>query len=56
MFRPTPIDQLRQPHPEQERIDAESARLLREAVRRRLERIPYAPAPRTIQPKSSPKP
>ena len=28
-FRPTPIDELRRPHPEQKRIDADSAALLR---------------------------
>jgi hypothetical protein len=43
MLRPTPIDQLRQPHPDQERIDAESVRLLRETVARRLDRIPHRP-------------
>jgi hypothetical protein len=32
VFKPTPIDQLRRPHPDQERIDAESARLLRSAA------------------------
>ena len=28
-FRPTSIDELRRPHPEQKRIDADSAALLR---------------------------
>jgi hypothetical protein len=28
MLMPTPIEQLRRPHPDQERIDAEAARLL----------------------------
>ena len=43
MFRPTPIDELRRPHPEQERIDAESVRLLRKTVQQRLERIRHPP-------------
>jgi hypothetical protein len=28
-FRPTPIEELRRPHPEQKRIDSDSAALLR---------------------------
>ena len=43
MFRPTPVDELRRPHPEQERIDAESVRLLRKTVQQRLERIRHRP-------------
>ena len=43
MFRPTPIDQLRRPHPEQERIDAESVQLLRRTVQQRLDRIRHRP-------------
>jgi hypothetical protein len=43
VFKPTPIDQLRLPHPDQERIDADSARLLRETARRRLDHISRLP-------------
>jgi hypothetical protein len=43
MFKPTPVDHLRRPHPEQERIDAESARLLRKTVQERLDRIYHRP-------------
>ncbi|HMK07481.1 MAG TPA: hypothetical protein VK449_00455 [Anaerolineales bacterium] len=43
MFKPTPIEQLRRPHADQARIDAESARLLRETSRRPSETIPYSP-------------
>jgi hypothetical protein len=49
VFKPTPIDQLRQPHPDQERIDAESVRLLRITVRPAAEALswkPGVPAPR----------
>lgn len=45
-FRPTPIDELRRPHPEQKRIDADSAFLLRatalEAFRHRAASQPPA--------------
>ncbi|HKY84347.1 MAG TPA: hypothetical protein VJ160_05915 [Anaerolineales bacterium] len=44
MSKPTPVDHLRRPHPEQERIDAESARLLRQTVQQRLDRIYHRPA------------
>ncbi len=55
MFRPTPIEQLRQPHPDQERIDADSAALLRETLRRRLDRIPHRPkAPSLYRPSFKP--
>jgi hypothetical protein len=43
MFKPTPVEQLRLPHPDQNRIDAEAAQLLRETARRRLDRIPHRP-------------
>jgi hypothetical protein len=33
VFKPTPVDVLRQPHPDQYRIDAEAARLLRITAR-----------------------
>jgi hypothetical protein len=49
MFKPTPIDQLRQPHPDQERIDAEAVRLLRATARPPQDAhvwIPRWPAPR----------
>jgi hypothetical protein len=48
MFKPTPIDQLRQPHPDQARIDAEAARLLRDTARGRLDRIPHRPSLRPL--------
>ena len=51
MFRPTPIDQLRRPHPEQDRIDAESVQLLRRTVQQRLDRITHRP---TLPPGTSP--
>jgi hypothetical protein len=43
VFKPTPINQLRLPHPDQERIDADSARLLRETARRRWDHISRLP-------------
>ncbi len=51
MFKPIPINPLRQPHPEQERIDAESARLLRATARPPSDILswgtgPAAPLPR----------
>jgi len=51
MFKPTPVDHLRRPHPDQERIDAESARLLRKTVQQRLDRIYHR---RTLPPDASP--
>jgi len=51
-FRPTPIDELRRPHPEQKRIDANSAALLRatalDAFRHLADNQPSA-AQRTAQ-------
>jgi len=41
-IKPTPIDELRQPHPEQKRIDADSAVLLRSTALEVFRRI--APA------------
>ena len=49
MFKPTPIDQLRQPHPDQERIDAESARLLRTTARPVQDTLAWRP--RTMAPR-----
>jgi hypothetical protein len=47
----TPIEELRKPHPEQKRIDAESAALLRatalDVFRRMTPAIPGVPAPTT---------
>jgi hypothetical protein len=51
-LRPTPIDELRRPHPEQRRIDADSAALLRATALeafRRLAASPPAAAPRPAQ-------
>lgn len=46
-MKPTPIEELRKPHPEQKRIDAESAALLRatalEIFRRRQQAIQTQP-------------
>lgn len=43
-YRPTPIEELRRPHPEQKRIDAESAALLRATALDLFRRIPSAQA------------
>lgn len=56
MFKPTPIDHLRQPHPDQERIDAEAARLLRSTARPNSEGLFWqlrTPAPRPEKQRSS---
>ena len=45
MLKPTTIDELRRPHPEQQRIDAESAQLLRKTLEQRLDRIYRRPTP-----------
>jgi hypothetical protein len=51
-IKPTPIDELRRPHPEQKRIDADSASLLRatalDALRRMAPGSPAAPLPSTL--------
>ncbi len=48
-INPTPIDDLRRPHPEQKRIDAESAALLRatalDVFRRMAPASPGVPLP-----------
>ena len=41
-IRPTTIDELRRPHPEQKRIDADSAMLLRATALDALRRLPSA--------------
>lgn len=43
-LRPTPIDELRRPHPEQRRIDADSAALLRATALEAFRRMPGAQA------------
>jgi hypothetical protein len=45
MFKPTSLDELRRPHPDQQRIDAELAQLLRKTVEQRLDRIYRRPTP-----------
>jgi hypothetical protein len=51
-IKPTPIDDLRRPHPEQKRIDAESAALLRatalEAFRRMTPASPGVTLPAAV--------
>jgi len=48
-MNPTPMEELRKPHPEQKRIDSESAALLRAtAIDPRL-RKPPAPAQASLQ-------
>lgn len=48
-MKPTPIEELRKPHPEQKRIDAESAALLRatalDIFRRRKQALLAQPKP-----------
>jgi hypothetical protein len=48
-IKPTPIDELRRPHPEQKRIDADSASLLRatalDVFRRMAPASPVSPLP-----------
>ncbi len=48
-MKPTPIEELRKPHPEQKRIDAESAALLRatalDIFRRRRQALQAQPKP-----------
>lgn len=51
-MKPTPIDELRKPHPEQKRIDAEAAALLRatalDIFRRRKQAIQAQAQPKPI--------
>lgn len=51
-MKPTPIEELRKPHPEQKRIDAESAALLRatalEIFRRHKQVIQAQAQPRPV--------
>jgi len=45
-IKPTPIDELRRPHPQQKRIDADSASLLRATALDVFRRMaPGSPAP-----------
>jgi hypothetical protein len=51
-IKPTPIDELRRPHPEQKRIDADSASLLRatalDVFRRMAPASPVSPFPSNV--------
>jgi len=51
--KPTPIEELRRPHPEQKRVDAESAALLRatalDVFRRMTPSSPGNPVPAAAQ-------
>ena len=51
-IKPTPIDELRRPHPQQKRIDADSASLLRatalDVFRRMAPGSPASPLPANV--------